>query len=84
MIAEIIPLIFLKEDKLVFRRKLGALTADLDAPAKGTRPKRQDFHKCNDSKVLPKRCAGELGLRILFNLGDFYGGLIFRCRKSRR
>ena len=36
------------------RRKLGTLTSDLDAPPKGTMPLRLAFHKCDESKVLPR------------------------------
>ena len=37
------------------RRRLGALTSDLDAPPKGTLSLRREFFKCNESKVLPKK-----------------------------
>ncbi|XP_053397710.1 uncharacterized protein LOC128556471 [Mercenaria mercenaria] len=37
------------------RRKLGGLTSDLDAPPKGTLPMRREFHKCDESKVLPNK-----------------------------
>ena len=36
------------------RRKLGTLTSDLGAPPKGTVPLRLAFHKCDESKVLPR------------------------------
>ena len=36
------------------RRRLGALTSDLDAPPKGTLSLRREFFKCDESKVSPK------------------------------
>ena len=36
------------------RRKLGTLTSDLDASPKGTMSIRLAFHKCDESKVLPR------------------------------
>ncbi|XP_060569211.1 uncharacterized protein LOC132727658 [Ruditapes philippinarum] len=37
------------------RRKLGVLTSNLDAPPKGTLPMRREYHKCDESKVLPNK-----------------------------